>query len=201
MRVRQPPVSEPGARLANAPHVPGEVGVWVFILGDMCVFALFFGIFTWERARQTEVFDASHHELSITLGAVNTILLLTGSLFVVFGVSAARSNRLRSATGAFIGALGCGLAFGVDKLVEYAGEVARGHTPSSNDFFMYYYVFTGIHALHLIVGLGVLGYLVAIVRRPTVGADQLRAIESGASYWHLVDLLWLVLFALLYLMA
>jgi nitric oxide reductase NorE protein len=62
-------------------------------------------------------------------------------------------------------------------------------------------VFTGIHALHLVVGLGVLGYLVSVVRRPSIGTDQLRAIESGASYWHLVDMLWLVLFALLYLMA
>jgi nitric oxide reductase NorE protein len=201
MRARQPPAGHRDAHPTDAPHVPGEIGIWVFILGDMGVFALFFGIFTWERARQTAVFDASRLELSITLGAINTTLLLTGSLLVVLGVSAARGGRLRSATTAFIGALGCGLAFGIDKVLEYTGEVARGHTPSTNDFFMYYYVFTGIHALHLVVGLGVLGYLVSVVRRPSIGTDQLRAIESGASYWHLVDLLWLVLFALLYLMA
>jgi nitric oxide reductase NorE protein len=201
MGVTRGPTTQAAAPSTAGPHVPGEIGIWVFILGDMGVFALFFGIFTWERARQLAVFEQSRLDLSITFGAVNTILLLTGSLFVVVGVGAARQGRRRGATIAFALAVGCGLTFGVDKVVEYAGEVARGHTPATNDFFMYYYVFTGLHALHLLVGLGVLGYLIAMARRPTIGAVEMRGIESGASYWHLVDLLWLVLFALLYLMA
>lgn len=183
----------------SRPHIPGEVGIWVFILGDMAVFGLFFGVFLYERADQVEVFNASQATLDMTFGAVNMLLLLTSSLFVAWGVKTVRERPGRGAPALFGLAFLCGLAFAVNKVLEYSAKVDAGLTPAANDFYMYFFILTGIHALHLVIGMCVLVFMWRVARRPRPGAKDVRAVESGASYWHLVDLLWVVLFPLLYL--
>lgn len=190
--------AEPAPRSRDR-RVPGEDGLWVFLLGDMVVFAVFFGAIVVLRGQHTVMFRASQHALHPGLGILNTGLLLTGSLLVVLGTREIRAGS-RRASGLFAAAAACGAGFAAVKALEYADLVSSGHTPQTNDFFMYYFVFTGIHLGHLVIGLALLGVLVHRARRP-VGLTRGQGVfvDCAACYWHMVDLLWLVLFPLLYL--
>jgi nitric oxide reductase NorE protein len=181
-------------------HIPGEPGVWVFIFGDMLVFTLLFGVFMYYRGRQPALFVRSQLELHRSFGAINTLLLLTSSLSVVTGVRAVRAGMRRLAPAAFGVAMVCGCAFLVNKGLEWGGLIAAGHKPAVNNFFMYFFVLTGIHAFHLLIGMGVLTALLVLSRKPSLSSTQRALLEGGACFWHMVDLLWIVLFALLYLL-
>lgn len=180
-------------------RVPGEEGLWVFILGDMAIFALFFGAIVVLHGQHPAMVAASQHALHPALGILNTGLLLTGSLLVVLATRAIRAGDRRAA-GLYGGAIACGLGFAAVKAVEYTGLVHAGHTAQSNDFFMYYFVFTGIHLGHLVIGLLLLSFLLARARRDgALTKGQSVFVDCGGCYWHMVDLLWLALFPLLYL--
>ncbi len=181
-------------------HVPGEVGVWVLILGDMVVFGLFFLVFVYYRGLDIELYTQSQKALNQNYGALNTLLLLASSWFVVMAVERARADHGRRATTFFALALLCGGGFSVVKFVEYSEKLTAGLSITSNEFFMYYYIFTGLHFLHVVIGMGVLVFLIAKTRASTFSRKDMVVVESGASFWHLVDLLWIVLFPLLYLM-
>jgi nitric oxide reductase NorE protein len=186
-------VSHVGAR-----RLPGDAGVWLFIVADTFMFALFFSSFMYERTKNVELFNASQQALSPAVGALNTIFLLTGSWFVVMAVEAAK-KRLRNILIACLGmAVACGVAFGTVKIFEYRGKVVHGITMLTNDFYMYYFALTGLHFVHLVIGVVVLTVLLNMAR-PGITGDYQRYLESGASYWHMVDLLWIMLFPLLYL--
>jgi nitric oxide reductase NorE protein len=172
----------------------------VFILGDMVVFALFFGVIVYLHGQHPALFAGSQTHLNQAAGAVNTILLLTSSLFVALGVRDARNRSGSVAPRFFLLAALCGIAFACVKAFEYQDKIGAGLTPATNDFYMYYFVFTGIHLLHVAIGVGVLSALIRISRKPVLSATDVTHIESGASFWHLVDMLWVVLFALLYLL-
>ncbi|MFC7500784.1 cytochrome c oxidase subunit 3 [Nocardioides sp. GCM10030258] len=183
---------EPGRR------IPGEVGVWVFIFGDMTIFAVMFATYLQGRSRDTEIFDRSQLALNQDFGVANTVLLLVSSLLVVMAVRAVRERRGR-AEFLLLGAVTCGVAFSALKVVEYVDKTQHQVTPATNDFFMYYFMLTGLHWVHLLIGMGLLGVLVWLARKPTLSDGQLAFFEGGACFWHMVDLLWIVLFPLLYL--
>lgn len=183
----------------HAGHLPGEVGIWVFIMGDMTVFGLFFCTFMYYRAQEVAEFVASQPQLHQNFGAINTLLLLTSSWFVATGVKAARRGMGRLTPRLFSLALLCGLGFCAVKFFEYRDLIERGITLTTNDFFMYYFVFTGIHLLHLVIGMGVLLFMTLHLRNTKATDVNQGLIEGGACYWHMVDLLWIVLFPLLYL--
>lgn len=192
----------PSAR-ARAPlsgHVPGEGGVWLFIAGDLVLFSLLFATFLSYRGGAPEVFAAGRAHLDQTLGLVNTLLLLTSSWFVAAGVRAARRRAGAAPQACFALALACGLGFGVVKVFEYKAKFEAGLTPETSDFFMFYFAYTGIHMIHVVIGMGVLLAMISYIRGRPPAAVKLQHIESGASFWHLVDVLWIVLFALLYLL-
>jgi nitric oxide reductase NorE protein len=180
-------------------RVPGEVGTWVFIFGDMTVFAFVFATYLLARASDTELFHAGQRHLDATAGAVNTLLLLTSSLCVVAAVRATGRRRARAARWLFGGAIACGLGFTFNKYLEYSDEISRGFTPTTDDFWTYYYVLTGLHLFHLLVGLGVLTFAIRQAGNPRLTARRYAYVEGGACFWHMVDLLWIVLFPLLYL--
>ncbi|MGW1617722.1 cytochrome c oxidase subunit 3 [Streptomyces sp. NPDC002172] len=179
-------------------HIPGEPGLWVFLLGDMIMFSVFFGFIAVLHGRYPRMFRASQQALHPDLGLLNTLLLLTASALVARGLRQLRSGR---PTRTLPWALLCALGFAAVKGSEYALVIHGGHTPTSNDFFMYYFVFTGIHLAHLTIGLGALTVLIVLSRRPALSRGQLLVAEGAAAYWHMVDLLWLVLFPLFYLVA
>lgn len=181
----------------DARHVPGEAGVWVLILGDMVVFAIFFATYLVYRAADTAQFAASQAQLNQTYGAVNTLLLLTSSLLVAAGVKALRTRNGTLAPWLFSAALACGLGFAGMKFLEYGEKIGAGLTPRTDDFFMLYYILTGVHFFHVVLGMGVLTALIVSARRRANA--PMRFVEGGACFWHMVDLLWIILFPLLYL--
>ncbi|MSQ68593.1 MAG: cytochrome c oxidase subunit 3 family protein [Gammaproteobacteria bacterium] len=184
---------------ARAPHLPGEAGVWVFILGDMAMFAALFITFVYYRRADVAGFVHSQHALNQQLGALNTFFMLTSSWCVALAVHAARAGLARRAQGWLLAGMACAVSFVVVKFFEYSEKIAAGITLTSNDFFMYYYMLTGLHLLHVLLGLGVLSYLWRSLCAPA-GHSTLRTLESGACFWHMVDILWIVLFALLYML-
>ncbi len=193
MTLTQTPRDSP----SNKPAAfPGEPGLWLFLFADMTLFAALFGIVVYIRDDQPEVFSSSQASLSQTLGLVNTLLLLTGSLFVALGVNATRTSVGR-ADRLFAGGIACGAAFLGVKVIEWGHSIADGHTVSTNDFYGAYYMLTGIHLAHVTIGLGV---LIAMYRNARSPRLRQNLVEGGACYWHLVDLLWVVLFPLVYLM-
>ncbi|HKY89605.1 MAG TPA: cytochrome c oxidase subunit 3 [Nevskiaceae bacterium] len=183
-------------------RVPGELGIWAFICVDLFAFTMYFGTFLWERAQAPEVFAAGSASLSLAHGVVNTLMLLTSSLFVALAVQAMRAGDRRRGQRYVLAAAAGGLVFILNKPFEWLAKLDAGLGPHHDHFFQLYYLLTGLHLAHVIVGMVVLRWLwklAGLVRRaPT--ARQARFIESGAIYWHLVDLIWLVLFALFYLL-
>ncbi len=180
-------------------RIPGEEGIWVFVLGDMTVFALFFGTFMYSRGKNPQAFAAGHADLHVALGTVNTVLLLSSSLLVAIGVQRVLSGRHHDATRLFAGALGCGAGFVAVKAIEWTQLFSTGKGVGSGEYFSYYFVFTGIHLMHVVIGLAILGRLIALTRRPALEGKQRQFCETGGIFWHMVDLLWVVLFALFYL--
>lgn len=186
------------ARPANR-RLPGEPGIWFVIFGDLLAFGALFFTFMYYRARSPADFAAGQEAMNRDIGITNTILLLVGSLAVVQGVHAYRAGARRAADQALTAATVCGVAFLILKSVEYGQKLSESLVPNTNEFFLLYYTFTGIHFLHVVVGVLILLYMRAVARRARPDARDGQVIESGGIFWHLVDLLWIVFFALFYL--
>jgi nitric oxide reductase NorE protein len=184
------------ARPDRPAAIPGEPGLWFFMFADMLLFAALFGIVVYIRDDQPAIFASSQASLSVTLGLVNTLLLLTGSFFVAMAVHGARTGAGRPEK-LVLAAIGCGAAFLGVKVIEWGSSIADGHTVSTNDFYGAYFMLTGIHLAHVTIGIGVLIAMFRELRRPQA---RINILEGGGCYWHLVDLLWVVLFPLVYLM-
>lgn len=185
----------------NEGHLPGEVGIWMFIVGDMLVFGLFFGVFMVQRGDDLEEFRAGRETLHTAFGAVNTLLLLTGSILVVLAMRAVREGVPDRVRRLILGAMTTGVVFIVNKVIEYVDKFDADLTPSTNDFYTLFFAFTGIHLLHLLLGMAALTYMHTLAKRSHIRSRDVSTMESCASYWHLVDLLWVVLFPLFYLVA
>lgn len=179
-------------------HLPGVEGVWVFVFLDMAVFALMFGAFMWDRHHAPELFEAGRQALSLNFGGVNTLILLTSSMLVVLGVDALKYGRTHLAPAFFGLAATCGVAFVVSKILEYGHKFDAGISLTTNAFFQYYFIMTGLHLAHVVVGTGVVAVLAAKSRSAKPGGS-VTLYEGGATYWHMVDLLWVCIFPLLYL--
>jgi nitric oxide reductase NorE protein len=184
---------------AAAKRVPGEEGTWVFIFGDMLIFAVIFITYLHYRGQQVAMFNESQKNLVGGFGVANTLLLLSSSLLVVVGMRAINRRRSDLAPWMFMGAMACGLAFSTLKIVEYGEKLSAGVTPATNDFYMYYFILTGLHFFHLIVGMVILAAIAWASTRPVNASKKYALIEGGACFWHMVDLLWIILFPLLYL--
>ena len=180
-------------------RIPGEVGVWIFIFGEMCLYGLLFISFMSARGSHPRLYAASADQLDTTIGVVNTLLLLTASVLVAYGIRGVREGLSKRAPLLFGLAFLCGLGFVFDKYLEYSHLISIGADPTHNAFFTWYFVLTGIHLTHVFAGLGVLVFLRRVASKVSLSPKDIRAMECGASWWHLVDLLWVVLFPLLYL--
>jgi nitric oxide reductase NorE protein len=189
---------------AAPPHqrrIPGEGGTWVFLFGDMLVFGAFFVTFLVERAKAPEVFDAARASLHVGVGVINTLVLLTSSLCVVLALNAMRAGARPIATRAAVAAMALGVLFIALKVYEYVSLGTAGHGPGANDFYLYFFILTGLHLFHVCLGLGALSFVLTQTRRPELSGTRTALVEGAACFWHLVDLLWIFLFALLYLVS
>jgi nitric oxide reductase NorE protein len=178
-------------------RIPGEAGIWVLIGGELVAFSAFFLVFAYYRGLAPDQFQSGHLLLDHGIGLANTLILLTSSLFAALGVVRVRDGRDGAAFW-FRMALLCGGMFAAIKLFEYGQKVSAGITPLSNDFFMYYFAFTGVHLLHVVIGSGALIFAIGVCRRAP-SANRTMIVECAAIFWHLVDVLWIILFSLFYL--
>jgi len=169
----------PSAPVQPVKRVPGEEGTWVFIYGDMMIFAVIFVTYLRYRGQQIDPFNDSQETLVREFGAANTFLLLTSSLFVAVGIRAINKRRADLAPLMFIGAMAYGLAFAAFKFVEYGEKLSVGITPATNNFYMYYFVLTG-HFFHLIVRMAILALITRASSRTAHTAKQYALIEGGA---------------------
>jgi nitric oxide reductase NorE protein len=174
--------------------------ILVFIGADMMMFALFFAMFMLGRREQVELFDRSAAMLNADLGMLNTLILVTSSWLVVQSVHASRLGQRPRVRWYLMSAFVVGALFGIVKFIEYRDKFSHGISMLSNDFFMFYFVLTGIHFLHFAVGMAVLAMLWVKAGQERVDGPLQGWIESGGLYWHMVDLLWIVLFPMLYLL-
>ena len=183
----------------RAQRVPGEAGTWVFLFGDMVLFQVFFTTFLHERGTAPTLFDHSRRTLDLGIGLANTLVLLSSSLLVATAIRVIRRGAGRAASRMLSVAALCGLTFIGLKVVEYTLAVSHHHGPSVNTFYLYYFILTGLHLFHVVLGTVVLVLLAVQARRPELSAKRMMLVEGGACFWHLVDLLWIFLFPLLYL--
>jgi nitric oxide reductase NorE protein len=184
----------------QAARLPGDSGVWAFIIADMGAFALFFLIFTAGRVAAPDLYEQSRQHLDAGLGVLNTVILLTSSLFMVRAVDAARAGERSGVTRNLALTILIGSGFAVTKIIEYSAKGAAGIGLTTNEFYTYYFAFTGIHFLHFLIGIGALAMMLVKSRRDALDARFVTWIESVGCYWHMVDLLWIMLFPMLYLL-
>ena len=181
-------------------RLPGVDGIWVFIGADAVIFAILFGSFMQDRLHNPAMYEASRHTLNLNLGGIDTLILLTSSWSVALAIQALKRDLLDRVPRFLLGGVLTGLMFVVSKSFEYFQKFAHGITPGTDPFYMWYFTLTGIHLTHVVVGTSLLTYLWIRSRRGAYDSSHRVMPECVASFWHLVDLLWIVLFPLLYLM-
>lgn len=177
----------------------GSEGIWTFIFIDMVIFSLIFLVFTSERVQHYDLYETSHHQLNVVLGFVNTLILLTSSLYAARSVHSARTGHIAQVSSRLSMTLVLGIAFCASKGVEYYTKIESGISISSNSFFTFYFFITFLHLLHVVAG--TLFILLFRRKTPELATDTsyLTGLENVGLFWHFVDLLWVFIYALLYL--
>lgn len=181
-------------------RLPGVEGIWALIGADAVFFAVLFGTFMSDRRHDPALFEASRLTLDVNLGGIDTLLLLTSSWLVALAIQALKRDQADRVAPMLACGVVTGLLFMVSKSIEYFGKISHGITPATNSFYTWYFALTGIHLLHVIIGTGLLVFVLLRAGRHGCRSDNPAIPESVASFWHLVDLLWILLFPLLYLM-
>lgn len=185
------------------PYPPGDFAIWIIIYIELMTFGLFFIGFAISRKGQVEVFNTSQLLLDQRFGFVNTILLITSSYFVVKAVTIIKTintqESFKKASVYLIGAIGLGGIFLIIKIIEFSDKYSQGINLSTNSFFMFYFILTIFHFMHVILGIIILYNLYLNTKVGLYTKKEHRGLETGASYWHMVDLLWIVLFPLVYI--
>ena len=188
-----------------------RLGMWLFLVTEMVLFGGLFIAYSYMRYRYPAEFHHGGSELNVTLGVTNTLVLLTSSLTVVLAIVAVqRAEKQRAML--FLGTtLVLGLTFLVIKSFEWAAKFHHGLYPNSPHlatlppgeqvFFGLYFTMTGLHGLHVIAGLSVLGVMLWWVATDRIRQDRYVHLENGGLYWHLVDVIWIFLLPLFYLAA
>lgn len=183
---REAAVASPAERL------PGNPMMWLLIASELLVFGLGLISYAGARAFDHAGFLAAQNELDRFAGTVNTAVLLTSGLFAALAVEARESGRRSLARGMLSLAALLGVVFLIVKAQEYGVEIANGHGLDDGGFFTFYFLITGFHAAHVVFGIVILGVVAWL--------DDAEHIETGTAFWHMVDLVWVVVFPCLYLL-
>jgi cytochrome c oxidase subunit 3 len=188
-----------------------ELGMWVFLMTELLLFGALFTSYAVYRFRDPGVFAEASRDLEAGIGAINTAVLITSSLGMALAVSGAQTNDRRRLLGGLITAILLGTVFMVLKGVEYyhhyehqefpglAFNFARPHAPEVQVFFFLYFAMTGLHAVHLTIGICLVTVLLIQAVRGRYSALYYTPVELAGLYWHFVDIVWIFLFPLLYL--
>ncbi len=193
-------------------HDTASLGMWIFLATEVLFFGGLFASYTVYRNFYLPGFEAGSHHLDVTIGAINTAVLICSSLTMALAVRAAQLGRRKSLVAFLLGTMLLGLAFIFIKLMlEWRHDYLEGFAPGVNFtfagplarsvemFFIFYFIMTGVHALHMVIGEGILGTLLIMAWKGRFGPDHFNAVEVAGLYWHFVDIVWIFLFPLLYL--
>ncbi|MGB2832089.1 MAG: cytochrome c oxidase subunit 3 family protein [Methylotenera sp.] len=183
----------------NQEDLPGDFAIWIFIFAEMLAFGVLFVAYAFTRAKNVELFNASQLTLSRNSGAINTLVLITSSYFVVRGVAAIKHGLSKQCAHWLTGAFLLGGVFVSIKMVEFHDKFAADITMSTNSFYMFYLSLTFFHFMHVLMGMIILACIILKVRRGGYSAQDYIGVETGASFWHMVDFLWIILFPLVYI--
>ena len=181
-------------------YPPGDLAIWVFILAELLVFAVFFSVYAFTRMNNVELFNEYQLTLDRNSALLNTLTLITSSYFVVRAVAAIHEGNTRLCERWIWAAFGMGALFIIVKSAEFAHHLGMGINLSTNAFYMFYLSLTFFHFMHVILGMVILAAVAFKTRSGGYTAEEHTGVETGASYWHMVDLVWLVLFPLVYVM-
>ena len=182
----------------SARFVPGQIDMWYLVLFEASLFSAYFAVYMVCRVQDPTLYLQSQAQLSVGWGVFNTLVLLVSSWSIARCVQAAREGAYQAAQKNALLTLFFGLMFISSKAFEWSVEVQKGFVFTTNEFFSFYYFLTAIHVIHVVVGFVVLGVVIYQVGSPKRRSQEI--IETGATYWHMVDFLWVIIFALLYLM-
>lgn len=175
---------------------PGDPDMWLFVVVESLVFTSYFCIYLYARTQHQHAFLEAQSALTMWLGILDTIMLLTSSWAIARCVDHNRAARYGEARRFAFATAGFGAVFFALKVAEWVHLIRDGHTFTSSDFMQHFYFLTGIHAIHLIIGFVALGILIAKLSSPS--EHSRRTIETCSTYWHTVDLFWVAIFAMLY---
>ncbi len=190
----------------------GRLGMWAFLIQEVLFFGGMFAVYAVYRHRFPESFAEGSHHLDVLLGGVNTVILIGSSLTAALAVHAAERGHARGIVTWLVGTIVLGGAFLGVKAVEYSHKFHDGLIPGSGFvsaqfetenvevFYSLYFVLTGMHALHMVIGVGIMIWLIALTLRGYITKERQQYIEFFGLYWHFVDIVWIFLFPLLYLL-
>jgi cytochrome c oxidase subunit 3 len=190
-------------------YAGAKLGMWLFLFTELILFGGLFLLYAIYLARYPQEFTAGGRELNVLFGTANTVILLTSSLLAAMAVTAIQRDDRRTAQVLLWGTVLCASVFMVNKYLEWTAKIGHGIYPNSprlaagppgeSVFFSLYYLTTGLHGLHVLIGATLLTCVAARVKRGSVHAGDYVLLENGALYWHLVDLIWIFIFPLYYL--
>ena len=186
--------------VANNRYPPGDLAIWIFILAELGVFAAFFAAYAFTRANNVELFNTYQATLNRDAAMINTLALITSSYFVARAVSAIRQDQKHACLKWLLGALAMGVVFLLVKGGEFSVHFSQGINLRTNTFYMFYLSLTFFHFLHVVLGMIILAAVATKTRQGAYHSKNYTGVETGASYWHMVDLVWIVLFPLVYVM-
>lgn len=186
-----------------------KTGMWLFLFTEMLLFGGLFVVYSVYRFRNPLAFHLAAGELSVFIGTLNTIILLTSSAAIAMSVTAMQKHNKKLTLLFLCITVLLGIAFLINKYFEWGGHIREHIYPGSPAlalrghgdvlFFGLYYFMTGLHALHIIIGLVFIGFITVFVIRDKVNHENYVLLENSGLYWHLVDLIWIFLFPLFYL--
>ena len=187
------------------------LGMWVFLVTEVLFFGGLFAGYAIYRTWYPDAFAAASRELDIVLGSINTVVLITSSLTMALAVHAAQTGERRLVLWLLLATMALGATFLGIKGVEYYHKFAEHHVPGpafsfepehfsqAQIFFSFYFMMTGLHALHMVIGLGIMIVMLWWTWNGTITVEYANPIEVSGLYWHFVDIVWIFLFPLLYL--
>ncbi|MGL1956378.1 MAG: cytochrome c oxidase subunit 3 family protein [Colwellia sp.] len=178
--------------------LPGDLAMWFFILAELTVFAIFFIGFAVSEQLNSEMFTAGKTHLHQTSGLINTLALITSSFFVALALQAMHNAKGKLAAKLLISAKVVACIYIVVKVWEYMSLFEQGFDIETNSFFTLYFMITFFHLMHVLLGMVILTYIMLKAAKNSYNASNISGFEAGASYWHMVDMLWIILFPLIY---
>ncbi len=186
-----------------------KVGMWLFLYTELLFFGGMFLLYSVYRSRYTAEFHASAMEENLLLGSTNTVILLTSSFFIALSIAAIRAGKKGLSSWLQFATIACGIIFLIIKYFEWSAKIVKGIYPNSAAllnlgngetlFFGLYYVMTGIHGLHVLIGITVISIMLSYTRRGIITKENFVKLENTGLYWHFVDIVWIYLFPLFYL--